>query len=130
MEPTMTMRRETNTHFSKTFLAVMMFMSAYFLSVRVNAQGAADVVQLNENAPALITGTITAASGNIVMIDSGGKPMKIVLDEVELKAPAEDIFTVGTNVSVQGEITGDDFGTTLVEASSITAVTPTPAPAP
>lgn len=100
----------------------MMFLSAYFVTVRVNAQVAADVIQLNANAPSLITGTITEASGNYVVIDSGGKPMKIVLDDVELKAPAEDVFTVGMNVSVQGEITGDDFGVTLVDAKSITAI--------
>ena len=44
-----------------------------------------------------------------------------MLDDVKLKAPADTVFEPGMLVSVDGKITGEDFGVPLVEATSVTA---------
>ena len=104
-------------------IALVMFCVGYFTTITVNA---ADAIQLNANNTAVITGTVKEAAENYLIIDSAGKDMKIVLDEVHLKAPADTVFERGMLVSVDGEIKGEDFGVPIVEAKSVTATEPPP----
>lgn len=105
----------------------MIFAAAYFVTISVNAQtapaaqGAPDVIQMNENGPTVVTGTITEVDGGQVTIDSGGTPMRVTLEDVELRGSAEDIFKLGMDVTVTGEMTGNDFGTPIIKAAQITA---------
>ncbi len=108
------------------FLAALMFIAAYFTTITVNAQ--ADAIQLNANNTAVITGTVKEADENFLIVNSAGKDMKIVLDDVHLQGPADTVFEPGMTVSAEGRMTGDDFGMPLFKASSITA-TEAPAPA-
>ncbi len=109
-----------NRILKKSRIALVMFCVGYFTTVNVNAQGAG-AIQLNSNDTAVITGTVKEADENFIIIDSAGKEMKIVLDDVKLKAPADTMFERGMLVSVDGEITGEDFGVPLVKAKSVTA---------
>lgn len=114
---------------SRFFLGGLMFIAAYFTTITVHAQEmrpAPDVIQMNANAVTVITGEIVDADENWVIVNSSGKDMKIVLDKVKLKTEADEVFQKGMTVTVEGKITGDDFGTPLVEASSITATEPPP----
>ena len=79
--------------------ALVMFCVGYFTTITVNA---ADAIQLNAN-------------------DTAVKEMKIVLDDVKLKAPTDTVVERGMLVSVDGKITGEDFGVPLVQATSVTA---------
>lgn len=109
----------------KTRFALLMFCIGFFSTISVNAQSQGqaqgDVIQLNDNKDSVITGTIKEATENFLIIDSNGKDMKIILDDVNVNAPADDVFTPGMLVSIDGEITGEDFGVPLVEAKSVTA---------
>lgn len=113
----------------RLFLAMLMFLASYMITVRVNAQPAAqDAIQLNASEGAVITGTIKEADENFVIIDSAGKDMKIVLDRVKMQGEADTVFQPGMNVTVEGKMDGDDFGMPLVEAYSITATEPAAVP--
>lgn len=117
-----------NPHFTvprRFFSGAMIFVAAYFVTISVNAQTSAqpapDVIQMNDNGPTIVTGTITEVNGNVVNIDSGGTPMRVNLEEVELRGGAEDVFKLGMDVTVTGEMTGNDFGTPIIKATQITA---------
>ena len=109
---------------SKFLLGAMIFTAAYLTTITVNAQetqATGDAIQLNENGSSVITGTIKDADENWVLIDSAGKDIRINLDRVELKDEADEIFTKGMMVTVDGEMEGNDFGVPVVDARSITA---------
>ncbi len=112
-------------HFNRIFFAALIFVAAYMTTISVKAQDVAvhggDAIQLNANSHAVITGTVISADENFVMIDSAGKELKIILDRVDLTSPADEMFRKGMVVSVDGKMKGDDFGTPIVEAYSITA---------
>lgn len=113
----------------RLFLAALMFLASYMITVRVNAQPATqDAIQLNANQGAVITGTIKEADENFVIIDSAGKDMKIVLNRVKMQGEADTVFQPGMSVTVEGKMDGNDFGMPLVEAYSITATEPVAAP--
>lgn len=113
----------------RLFLATLMFLASYMITVRVNAQPATqDAIQLNANQGAVITGTIKEADENFVIIDSAGKDMKIVLNRVKMQGEADTVFQPGMSVTVEGKMDGNDFGMPLVEAYSITATEPVAAP--
>jgi hypothetical protein len=40
---------------------------------------------------------------------------------MEMNAEADEIFQTGMNVTVQGEMTGENFGTPILRAQSVTA---------
>lgn len=103
----------------RTVFAALMFIAAYFTTITVNAQ--ADVIQLGQNKAAVVTGSVVRADENFVIIDSAGKQMKIVLDDVDLQGEADTLFSPGMIVSADGRITGDDFGMPIFEAKNITA---------
>lgn len=113
-----------NTSPARIFLTGIIFVAAYFTTITVNAQTNAappDVIQLNEGDYSVMTGEIVDADENWIMINSAGKEMKIVLDKLNLKAEADEVFQKGMSVTVEGKITGDDFGVPLVRARSVTA---------
>ncbi len=107
-----------NRIFKNAPIAVLMFCAGFFITIHVNA---ADAIQLNSNDTAVITGTVKEADENFIIIDSAGKEMKIVLDDVKLNAPADTMFERGMLVSVDGEIAGEDFGVPIIKAKSVTA---------
>ncbi len=114
----------SNTSIGRIFLTGFIFIAAYFTTVTVNAQTHAetpDVIQLNQGDYSVMTGVIVDADENWIVIDSAGKEMKIVLDKLNLKAEADEIFQKGMKVTVDGKITGDDFGVPLVQARSVMA---------
>ena len=109
------------------FSGTLIFMAAYFVTISVNASAPSanpakpDVIQLKENGPAVITGTVVSADDNFVIINSAGTEMKITLEKVDMKDEADTLFKPGMEVSVEGEMTGNDFGTPVVSAKTITA---------
>jgi hypothetical protein len=111
------------------FTSLLIFCTAYFVTISVNAQqppqaaasAPADVIQLKDNGPTVVTGTVTEAEDRHVVIDSAGTLMHIDLEEVELKGDAGAIFKIGMDVTVEGKMTGNDFGMPIIKASSITA---------
>ncbi|PZQ47875.1 MAG: hypothetical protein DI551_02620 [Micavibrio aeruginosavorus] len=127
----------------KTILAILMFTASYLttITVKANAQAEAgylgsdlapvqkDAIQLNANRTAVITGTVKEADENFLIIDSAGKEMKVILDDVHLQSPADTVFEPGMMVTVDGRMTGDDFGTPVVKAASVTATEANPQPA-
>lgn len=109
---------------SRSFLIAVIFTMAYLTTITVQAQdvtASGDAIQLTENNRAVITGTIVSAEDNVVIVNAAGKDMKIDLTDVKLKAPADDVFEAGMNVTVEGEMNGNDFGVPLVRARAITA---------
>lgn len=114
-----------HTSFGRILFTGLIFVAAYFTTISVNAQtpveGSPDVIQLNTGDSSVMTGQIVDADENWIIIDSAGKEMKIVLDKMNLNAEADEVFQKGMMVTVQGEITGNDFGMPLVEARSVTA---------
>lgn len=124
-------------HLPRHFLAgVLIFFAAYFVTVSVNAQQApqaaapapVDVIQMNDGGPTVVTGTVTEAEDRHIVIDSAGTLMHINLEDVELKGDAGALFKIGMDVTVTGKMTGNDFGTPVIKAASITA-REAPAPA-
>lgn len=114
--------RPASLNVNRLLMAALMFIASYMITITVNAQQpAADAIQLNENDVTVITGTVKSAEENFVIIDSAGKEMKIVLDKVDMNGPADTLFSPGMQVTVDGRMTGNDFGLPLVTARSITA---------
>src|SRR5688572_6696820 len=105
----------------------MIFAAAYFTTITVNASPPSasparpDVIQLNDTGPAVVTGTVVEADENYVIIDSAGSQIRVNLSEVDLKDEADTVFKIGMDVTVEGKMTGDDFGTALMTAKTITA---------
>lgn len=108
---------------SHPFFAALMFLAAYFTTITVQAQPQ-DVIALGENKSASVTGQVKEADENWVIVSSAGKDIKVVLNKVNLKAESDTVFQVGQTVSVDGRITGDDFGMPIMEATSIVATAP------
>lgn len=112
-----------------------MFVAAYMTTITVNAQtvvdgqvqGATttmttgDAISLGSGDSAVLTGTIVDADENWVLVRSSGKEIKVILDDVNLKDEADNVFKKGQQVSVKGSMKGDDFGTPLMRAKNITA---------
>ena len=110
--------------FIKLMYALLFFVAAYLTTINVQAQETlttGDAIQLRANNEAVITGTVVSADGNVVVINTAGRDMKIDLDKVDLKTPAQNVFQEGMSVTVQCKMNGEDFGVPLVEATSITA---------
>ena len=68
---THTLRFNHNFTMPRHLLAgAMIFTAAYLVTISVNAQTAAqnppDVIQMNDNGPATVTGTITEADGKTI----------------------------------------------------------------
>lgn len=106
----------------------LIFSAAYFVTVSVNAgQPSAakanppDVIQFNANAPGVVTGTVTVAEEDYVIINTAGREMRINLEKVDLQNDAGTVFTPGMDVTVEGEMQGEDFGMPIMLAKSITA---------
>ena len=108
----------------KIMFGLLFFIAAYMTTITVHAQETittGDAIQLKTNNEAVITGSVVSADGNVVIINSAGREMKVDLDKVGLKAPAQSLFQQGMAVTVQGKMDGEDFGVPLVKATSITA---------
>ncbi len=106
----------------------LIFSAAYFVTISVNAgQPSAakanppDVIQLNANAPGVVTGTVTVAEEDYVIINTAGREMRINLEKVDLKNDAGTVFAPGMDVTVEGDMQGEDFGMPIMLAKSITA---------
>lgn len=102
--------------------AALMFLAAYFTTITVHAQS--DGITLTSNKMASVTGTVTEADENWIVVNSAGKDMRIVLDDVHMQGEADTIFTPGMTVTVDGTMAGDDFGTPLMKAKTVTATAP------
>lgn len=111
----------------RVFAFTLMFVAAYMVCISARAQdavivGPGDSIQLNADDRALITGTITAIDNDgALMIDSAGRQMKVSLRDVDLKADTDSIFEPGMSVTIQGEMSGEDFGVPIIRAKTITA---------
>lgn len=124
------------SHLPRRFFAgVGIFCAAYFVTISVNAQqpaqavtAPADIIQMNDGGPTIVTGTVTEAKDRHVVIDSAGTLMHINLEDMELKGDAGALFKIGMDVTVEGKMTGNDFGTPIIKASSITAREPPTVP--
>ncbi len=117
--------------FRHPILALLMFITAYFvtISVRANAQDTVvtgDTIQLQEDQKALMTGRITEVADAHFDMESNGKTLRIFLKDVDLKRSADGVFSPGMYVTVRGDLRGEEFGKTLVRADSVVAsATPT-----
>lgn len=113
----------TTHKMNRIFLASLIFTATYMttITVKANAQTAGDAIQLQANSETTLQGRITEVDDNFIIVDSNGKKVKVVLDDVELKAPAESVLSKDMYVVVSGKITGDDFGMMLLDAKSVTA---------
>lgn len=108
---------------NKLLLAGLIFTGAYMttVTVKANAQVTGDSIQMQANSETTLQGRIEDVQDNFIIVDSGGKKAKIVLDDVEMNAPAESMLTKGMYVTVSGKVSGDDFGMMILDAKSITA---------
>jgi hypothetical protein len=108
---------------NRAFLATLMFSSAYLITITVdaNAQASTDAIQLQANSDTTLTGTIDEVQNNFLIVDTNGKKVKVVLNDVEMNAPAKTLFKKGMNVGVSGKVAGDAFGTMILDAKSVTA---------
>lgn len=110
-------------------LGVLAFFAAYFITVTVNAQDAVQTqtppvrgeITLGSNKAASVTGTVVEADENWVLISSAGRDMRVMLDKVNMKSEADNIFTPGMTVFVDGKMTGESFGVLVMQAETITA---------
>lgn len=121
--------RSASLNVNRLLMGMLMFIASYMITITVNAQQpapVADAIQLNENDVTVITGTIKSAEENFVIIDSAGRELKVILDKVDLNSSADTVFSPGMQVTVDGKMTGNDFGLPLVEARSITATEAAP----
>lgn len=111
----------------RLFSGGLIFIAAYFVTISVNAGQASgpanppDVIQLNADAPGVVTGTVVEAEEEYIIIDSAGRQMRINLEEVDLENDAGTVFTVGMDVTVEGDMEGEDFGMPVMLARSVTA---------
>lgn len=110
-------------------IAAVVFMSAYMTTVTVKAQDSApvDTIQLTSGKTAVITGTIKSADENYIIVDSAGKDIRVTLDKVNLRGEADDVFTLGMPVTVEGKMQGTDFDVPIMEAYNVTAQEAAPA---
>lgn len=106
----------------------LIFSAVYFVTVSVNAgQPSAakgnppDVIQLNADRPGVVTGTVVEAEEDYIVINSAGRNMRINLEEVDLQNDAGTVFARGMDVTVEGDMKGEDFGMPVMLARSITA---------
>lgn len=126
--------RSTN----RAFFAALMFVAAYFTTVTVNAQTAAfqssapggvttvtqgDTIRLGANEDTVITGTITGMGDGYLIVKAAGKDMRVGLSRVGVKSSTGDMFDVGMQVTATGRLSGNDFGTPILSARTVT-VTP------
>lgn len=109
-------------------LAALAFFTAYFVTVTVHAQDAVPTappvqgeITLGSDKTASVTGTVVEADENWVLISSAGRDMRIMLDKVNMKSEADNIFTPGMTVLVDGRMTGESFGVLVMQAETITA---------
>lgn len=111
----------------RLFSGALIFSAVYFVTISVNASqptasaNPPDVIQLNADAPGVVTGTVTVAEEDYVVINTAGREMRINLSEVDLQNDAGTVFVPGMDVTVEGEMQGDDFGMPVMLAKSITA---------
>ena len=113
----------------RLFSGALIFSAAYFVTISVNAGQASpanqpDVIQLNADAPGVVTGTVIEADEEHIIINSAGRQMRINLEDVDLQNDAGTVFAVGMDVTVEGEMQGDDFGMPVMLAKSVTAREP------
>lgn len=110
--------------YGRIFVVMLIFVAAYLASIRVHAQETmvqgSDAIQLGTNSEAAVTGVIKQAEDNFMVIDVAGKDIKVVLDKIDLKADTDTLFQPGMSVTVNGKMKGDDFGTPLMEAHTVT----------
>lgn len=106
----------------------LIFSAAYFVTISVNAgqpssakANPPDVIQLNADRPGVVTGTVTTAEEDYIIISTTGREMRINLEEVDLQNDAGTVFAPGMDVSVEGDMQGEDFGMPIMLAKSITA---------
>lgn len=110
-------------------LGALAFCAAYFITVTVHAQDAVvpqtppvqGEITLGSNKVASVTGTVVEADENWVLISSAGRDMRVMLDKVNMKSEADNIFTPGMTVFVDGKMTGESFGVLVMQADTITA---------
>lgn len=122
----MATRSKTHPIIKHPFLTLLMFIAAYFTTVSINANAqdtlvTGDAIQLQANQKALITGTITKVNDDNFEMSSNGKTLRIFLKDVEMAGAADTVFQPGMNVSVQGDMKGENFGMMEVRAKSIVA---------
>lgn len=98
----------------------LVFIAAYFTTITVKAQPQ-DAMVFNANQMASVTGTVKSADEDFVIVTSAGKDIKIMLNDVNLKAEADTLFTPGMMVTADGRMKGDDFGTPIMKARAIIA---------
>lgn len=110
------------------FLALMMFMAGYFLtiSVKANAQDTlvttGDTIRIEKNEAATITGRIVAVEGDYFDMESSGRTLRVFVRDVDIaRGQADTVFSPGMFVTVKGEMRGEEFDRTLVRAESVTA---------
>lgn len=112
----------------RLFSGALIFSAAYFVTISVNAGQAntapanpPDVIQLNADAPGVVTGTVVEADEEHIIINSAGRQMRINLEDVDLQNDAGTVFAIGMDVTVEGEMQGEDFGMPVMLARSVTA---------
>ena len=108
------------------FLALMIFLAGYFMtiSVRANAQDTivtGDAIQLQDDDSALITGRIIEVKDQYFDMESSGKVLRVSTRKVDLGASADSVLVKGMHVSVRGEMKREEFGRMLVDAESVVA---------
>lgn len=105
--------------------AALIFVAAYLTTITVNAQPQQDSIAFGQNELATVTGTVKEADEDWVVITAAGKDMRIDVDDVELHAETDTLFTPGMTVTADGRMNGEDFGMPVMKAKSIAAMAPT-----
>lgn len=116
----------------KGIYGFVIFAAAYLTTITVSATAqtstpvpaSPDVIEFSAKAGASITGTVTEADENWIVVNSGGRDIRIVLSDVGMNAESDDVFVKGMQIVAEGEMRGDDFGVPVMRATSIRAAQP------
>lgn len=78
------------------------------LAFAANPVSAQDTLIIDDGNDSIIEGVVTTVRYNDLVIDVGGKEIKVDIDDLNIDNKADEYFPVGTKVQVVGQILDDD----------------------
>jgi len=90
----------------KKFMQLALGLSV--LAFAANPVSAQDTLIIDDGNDSIIEGVVTTVRYNDLVIDVGGKEIKVDIDDLNIDNKADEYFPVGTKVQVVGQILDDD----------------------
>jgi hypothetical protein len=82
--------------------ALLFFVISVFGVTIAVAAMAQDAIVINKTRHSIVSGTVSAVSGNIVTLETAGKQIRVDVGDLRLQGAARDLLAPGTNVTVEG----------------------------